>query len=838
MIYTTSADAPAYAARALEGLSLDSLNLQQAIKKISGKLEKALASDGHDDKYQAGQHRRPVASGGSRPDVDGDGDDDDDDDDDGDNGDDDDDDDDDGSVGGWSDDDETLDVDADGQIMEGPGATGPERMAKRAALTKELRSDLRQARAAGFKVGVLGDWRGGVNFYVTLGVRIAKLGISDEAMNAWKLDRTKYFILLIHYSNYYQPLDRLIGDIGGYHAKKGVELFVGTAEHYKPTLQEAINSFSTVSTTVVSPGEHIIGTADGVETEADSEKKDDGTFSGVFISGPLNELLNSMALNILKYRINYGFPWEGAELYYGSNQGGKECAMVGMEDKYYEVHPPKNPLSPIVAADALSSAQSAEGVAPSFPLLTMQLALRHLVRCTEFCLVCHSRVSTDFEALKPYVCSNPLCLYQYMSLGFGPSIEHEIISQPTVVDLLVSFCYVSAKAGKLKDFPVGMDLKVPAPTSKVWNATYYGFKGEFDFDGACNDTKPPLKEGDWIAIKIAGIPVDQLHARITETSYYPTVKVALGFGLKLSGSGGNSGSSTNNSTTTTSTTTTTTAAATATTTATATSASISSPLPPGKQTPDTSTAVLTSLFSPSVQETREVTFRIYDTNFDELADDQKRLAIANTLNTLPPVGEMKEWLQKNTSVGDEASLRKWRNTISPSALGVLRWIIASNRSCIVPLDEDEESCETGFRPVQGMSQWKQFRFAMGAPDKEQRFVNSVKQAQIKHGLQYPTLFAFHGSPTSNWHSIIREGLHFKEQAHGRAYGHGCYHSLDLATSIGYSAGGSLHPVSNQWWSQSELRISSALSLNEIVNSPSEFVSKVCFPQSEDVDPEC
>ena len=43
-----------------------------------------------------------------------------------------------------------------------------------------------------------------------------------------------------------------------------------------------------------------------------------------------------------------------------------------------------------------------------------------------------------------------------MSLGFGPSIEHEIIGQPTVVDLLISFCYASTKTGTLADFPDGM----------------------------------------------------------------------------------------------------------------------------------------------------------------------------------------------------------------------------------------------------------------------------------------------------------------------------------------------------------------------------------------------
>jgi ubiquitin-conjugating enzyme E2 Q len=77
--------------------------------------------------------------------------------------------------------------------------------------------------------------------------------------------------------------------------------------------------------------------------------------------------------------------------------------------------------------------------------------MRYLLRCTEFCLVCHDKIEGGFEALKPYVCSKPLCLYQYMSLGFGPSVEHEIITQPYVVDLLVSFCYTAALNQRLRE---------------------------------------------------------------------------------------------------------------------------------------------------------------------------------------------------------------------------------------------------------------------------------------------------------------------------------------------------------------------------------------------------
>jgi ubiquitin-conjugating enzyme E2 Q len=108
---------------------------------------------------------------------------------------------------------------------------------------------------------------------------------------------------------------------------------------------------------------------------------------------------------------------------------------------------------------------------------------------------------------------------------------------------------------------------------------------------------------------------------------------------------------------------------------------------------------------------------------------------------------------------------------------------------------------------------------MGAPDKERRFIQAVRDTTSRLDLKYPTLFAWHGSPIHNWHTIIREGLHFKETAHGRAFGHGVYHAPDVNTSLSYSSmsyGAS--------WSMSELKVQQTLALNEIVNAPKEFVS--------------
>lgn len=217
---------------------------------------------------------------------------------------------------------------------------------------------------------------------------------------------------------------------------------------------------------------------------------------------------------------------------------------------------------------------------------------------------------------------------------------------------------------------------------------------------------------------------------------------------------------------------------------------------------------------------------VYNQNFDDMDDLGKAETIGMLIETLPSIKEIKAFLiqQSRTS---QPNLRKWNDRISPAALGMLRWIIASNRSCIVQVDrcpgqDDLELITSKVRLDQRISNisedWVQFRFAQGSPDKEQRFLNALREEQANLKDDHPTLFAFHGSPLQNWHSIIRTGLDFKETLHGRAYGHGVYHAKDQATSCGYAQ------PAQVVWQGSDLKITSAMSLNEIVNCPSKFQS--------------
>lgn len=187
----------------------------------------------------------------------------------------------------------------------------------------------------------------------------------------------------------------------------------------------------------------------------------------------------------------------------------------------------------------------------------------------------------------------------------------------------------------------------------------------------------------------------------------------------------------------------------------------------------------------------EVELLVYNQNFHDLDQINMAQIIVMLLDILPTVKEMRSYIMKQR-IKDKA-LQDWVEKISPAGLGILRWIIASNRSCIVQVDKtpgqtEKDAIESGVRfdpKIPGMDQWIQFRFAQGAPDKEFRFLKCLRDSQKKNDLKHPTIFAWHGSKLSNWHSIIRNGLDFKNVVNGRAFGHGCYHSQNLHTSLGY-----------------------------------------------------
>lgn len=176
------------------------------------------------------------------------------------------------------------------------------------ALKARLRHDLRLAKDAGFRIAHLGSLAsGGRDGFVTLSIRVGKLGISEEALDAWHMDPTQYFILLFKYSASYQSYDDLIGN-----ASCNMQMRVGLSQHYKVANDDALKAFATLG--------------DQSKTErlfsSNSEKIQEGAgLSRLFIGRPLDELLNERLITLLRYRNAMGFPWPGAEQFFNDHQG-------------------------------------------------------------------------------------------------------------------------------------------------------------------------------------------------------------------------------------------------------------------------------------------------------------------------------------------------------------------------------------------------------------------------------------------------------------------------------------------------------------------------------------
>ncbi|KAF7436633.1 hypothetical protein PC9H_003466 [Pleurotus ostreatus] len=203
---------------------------------------------------------------------------------------------------------------------------------------------------------------------------------------------------------------------------------------------------------------------------------------------------------------------------------------------------------------------------------------------------------------------------------------------------------------------------------------------------------------------------------------------------------------------------------------------------------------------------------LYD--FDQLSKHKMRMAIAELINSLPPIEKMKKHLQQKPHPGSsKPKLKDLDPAILPAAWSVLRWCVAS---CTAHLEELKGDNIVGNIDPS----WRQFRFSVGAPDAEAKFKTAIHAAQgrCKNAKKFPTLYAFHGSPMKNWHSIVRHGLWYKEVTHGRAYGHGVYLAKDGSISMGYG-----QPTVTAW-RNSEILPSSCIALAEVVNVPKEFVS--------------
>ncbi|KAL6306618.1 hypothetical protein BKA93DRAFT_773860 [Sparassis latifolia] len=573
-----------------------------------------------------------------------------------------------------------------------------------------LQRDFNEAAACNYRPGFVPFGRD--EFVLTMSLPVISLAtdIPARALMAWDrrlLSRTQHLTLIVSGFRGVYPVLQKDGTIFLDALKRAVSLQfrIGLTATQKPSKEhvaEVVRNFglkedraadaTDTITLPVSPDPELEDEDVEVEETADASDQyledfsepatETHGFQPFSLSSSLENLLNNYFLKVVQLRLKYELDWASAELLCWEaerSQQPEQVIMKSMGKKMRKAEEEENALSSSynLPPDPLLTAEDKDHL--NLPLIAFCYLIRRLTLCSRYCIVCHNKLSTDYEALKPYVCDSRLCTYQYYNLDRGPSLEYEICANPATIDLLVSLAYTSAAEGSLDEpLPSGMGLRVSLASMGPSS----------DPDGLCD--------------------------------------------------------------------------------------------------------------------------------FDTLSRPQMCSVIVNLMDTLPKVVDMKKHLEKSTEGRRiKPRLKDMDNNITDAAWSILRWCVASCTAHIEELRSEEDRVHN-IEPT-----WRQFRFSVGAPDAEAKFRSALVQAKKvdNNTLKYPSLYAFHGSPLKNWHSIIRHGLWYKNIAHGRAYGNGVYFAKEGTISMSSYASGS-----PKVWRNSAVRAHKCVVLAEIINQPSRFVS--------------
>ncbi|KAF6819978.1 ubiquitin conjugating enzyme [Colletotrichum sojae] len=689
-------------------------------------------------------------------------------------------------------------------------------------ITDRLIDDLRNAKDAGLRISLFNDanFQGGLHIFA-LSLPVVHLGLPKDTLEAWQVEASDYIVLLCKHDSVYPYVERFTNLSPG--SSDSLHFRFGKCTTSKPTWQSAIAAFNN----------NVKETTSEAATYGAENSSAQAPFCQMPMSNSINAFMKTELALLLKYRLSCNVSWDGAkELLQEHTKSGHlrldDCDSVPASKDAQNGEPQVSSAAhPRLNRDYVLNNPKTAGPLPqdqlSMPLIAMQFALRYFVKSTHYCVVCHRKAEAGLIAIKPYVCTEPLCLFQYMALGMGSSIEHEIIAQPSVVDLLVTFCAMGLSANRIREWPRGLGIKVPLFTTNSPGQYPTTMPGQTATPPNERALKPPipvraqistgrleldrtqddylLKAGDLIvlfksvAVTDEADTLDVHHCRIknvvsTRNANGNVMGRTVEFDCLAS---------------------------------TSRHSNMGNEVYPNEK--KTSKTLAVSKDKGKIEDNDgDAEMSFYDHDLDDLPQASQREALLAIVQTIPPILELRNFL-----LGHKDFTLDKCSRLTKSALALLRWIVASNRSFIVQLDDrlGDDDVENSIgnlaktkdredEKIDGIDDsWVQFRFAQGSPEKEHRFKQALEK-QTRGNC--PTIFAWHGSPLSNWHSIIRSGLDFNDTLHGRAYGHGVYFSNTFQTSSSYSGcvvGG---------WINSELNIQAALSLCEIVNRPLEFRS--------------
>ncbi|KJZ80187.1 hypothetical protein HIM_00037 [Hirsutella minnesotensis 3608] len=670
------------------------------------------------------------------------------------------------SLPDYDNEDDIFDADAN---QGGSRARFGSRSADREQLA-ELRRSLQKAQAVGLHVGILPAVPAQIPEVISVSIRASMLRLPGDALEAWGLDPKHYLVLLMGVTQSYPSLSQYI------------EL-PSDQVHLRFRFGKCATARPSLVTARAALLERQPNVNDG---DDDTQSLANAEFVPNHMSRSIDRLLNKYLHRLIALRRAFRISWTAAQEAQEATEHGRDPRILKRKVEN------DGPIVSALVSSALNDDHAFDADEDfSIPLVAMQVAIRQFVRCTEFCTVCYGKLKNGQGSLKPYVCPRSLCLYQYLSLGFGPSVEHEITYNPYVVDLLVSFFYISVCDGKLREIPSDLSLQVPNMASQA-----AGFGGLASLDlrevripFRCGEEYAKPKLRDCLALGVCTDGSLKFHIVVVTDASCDQYSIEV----------------------------------------------IGRPFEPSAACAAVVTRRMTlSQMEPESGWTRATVFPFsYDPEI--LSESNRNASLMLTLSTLPSVLDMRKFLLERPG----AKLSSW-NRITKSSLVLLEWILASNRSHIVqdqpitePPDNKAPSPASGAKwPTDMLPGYMQLRFAQGDPYKEHRFRAELQRHAVDQGgnkLQNPTLFAWHGSSLANWHSIVRTGLDFANVVHGRAYGNGVYMSRQMLTSQAYCGRrfNVLRPFELNLpnaWIQSQLNPTKVLGLCEIVNRPDRFVS--------------
>ncbi|CAG8609502.1 10441_t:CDS:10 [Paraglomus brasilianum] len=605
-----------------------------------------------------------------------------------------------------------------------------------------------------------------IGFKVVVSIPVSRLGLSFEAYEAWNLIPTRHIVCTIQFSPNYINLQETITNAL---SKKAYLIGERGFIDIKEELKKQFPAQFTIVTSECPRG-----------MAAQIHNKDDIPENDHFIlSWTLTELLRSKFFDMLCDRVWFGLGWAGAEYAdmkrnkqhltdflnqenYNFDECIDECLLQDQEQHQQLCH-----LDEEEVEEATASTNR------NFLLLVLRYLRQRILLSTKYCLTCHYPHTESISSIRPFVCGAALCQHQAL-VGLGNLFEAALVNSPVVVDLLISLCYVAVSSNNLNSFPSKAIGATISTKSTVENSLYVEWSDTQGVIGG--STERGYEAYGWRTfdnqvqvndlLEIYNPESDQPFAlnRCSSTSAVRVLEVhphCLVLDFQVV---------------------------------------IPSTLAPSKP-----------VYLPFRVCRREELNFLYDdgrANYELLREK---------LNLLPPVNEMVHFAQKN-------SLKADLDKIDPLCFPLLSWIISSNRTHLRLLESDEEKVQYNDRN-NAYSNWKQFVMIMSSPEKEEIFQQEKQRLRDeRRGQTLGELFAFHGSPLTNWHSIIRTSLNYNKVTHGRAFGDGVYHSLQAATSASYAHNNYYGRSENGSWKNSLLVVQKCMALCEIVNRPTQFIS--------------